>query len=78
MSNKAIVLDANILVRAVLGRRVRELIIEHTASVKFIAQWKDLPRADRQVDACTGENGQEPLAPTVLGLLQCEPRLDGQ
>ena len=37
MSNKAIVLDANILVRAVLGRRVRELIIEHTASVKFFA-----------------------------------------
>ena len=37
MSNKAIVLDANILVRSVLGRRVRELIIEHTASVKFFA-----------------------------------------
>ncbi|MDP3654382.1 MAG: hypothetical protein Q8R67_22180 [Rhodoferax sp.] len=26
MSNKAIVLDANILIRAVLGKRVRELI----------------------------------------------------
>lgn len=37
MSDKAIVLDANILVRAVLGKRVRELIIEHTASVKFFA-----------------------------------------
>ena len=37
MSNKAIVLDANILVRAVLGRRVRELIIEHTASVNFFS-----------------------------------------
>jgi hypothetical protein len=29
MSHKAIVLDANILIRAVLGKRVRELIIEH-------------------------------------------------
>lgn len=37
MSHKAIVLDANILIRAVLGRRVRELILEHSESVKFFA-----------------------------------------
>lgn len=37
MSNKAIVLDANILVRAVLGKRVRELILENLASVKFFS-----------------------------------------
>lgn len=37
MSNKAIVLDANILVRAVLGKRVRELILEHAATIKFFA-----------------------------------------
>lgn len=37
MSNKAIVLDANILIRAVLGKRVRELIVEHVATVKFFA-----------------------------------------
>lgn len=37
MSNKAIVLDANILIRAVLGQRVRELILENAASVKFFA-----------------------------------------
>lgn len=37
MSNKAIVLDANILIRAVLGRRVRELILEYSATVKFFA-----------------------------------------
>lgn len=35
MSSKAIVLDANILIRAVLGRRVRELIVANTA----IATW---------------------------------------
>ncbi len=44
MSNRAIVLDANILIRAVLGKRVRELIIENTATVKFFADgghgWK--------------------------------------
>jgi len=37
MSPKAIVLDANILIRAVLGRRVRELILEYSESVKFFA-----------------------------------------
>lgn len=37
MSNKAIVLDANILVRAVLGKRVRDLIFTNAAAVKFFA-----------------------------------------
>lgn len=37
MSGKAIVLDANILIRAVLGKRVRELIFENAATVKFFA-----------------------------------------
>jgi predicted nucleic acid-binding protein len=37
MSNKAIVLDANILIRAVLGKRVRELLIEHATAVKYFA-----------------------------------------
>jgi len=37
MSHKAIVLDANILIRAVLGKRVRELIFEHATTVKFFA-----------------------------------------
>lgn len=37
MSDKAIVLDANILIRAVLGRRVRELILENVGAVKFFA-----------------------------------------
>lgn len=37
MSDKAIVLDANILIRAVLGKRVREIIFEHAATVSFFA-----------------------------------------
>jgi ApbE superfamily uncharacterized protein (UPF0280 family) len=37
MSNKAIVLDANILIRAVLGMRVRELILGNADSVQFFA-----------------------------------------
>lgn len=37
MSGKAIVLDANILIRAVLGKRVRELIFNNVSTVKFFA-----------------------------------------
>lgn len=34
---RAIVLDANILIRAVLGERVRRLIVEHSDTVSFYA-----------------------------------------
>jgi predicted nucleic acid-binding protein len=44
MSNKAIVLDSNILIRAVLGKRVRELIVEHASSIRFFAP--DIAYAD--------------------------------
>lgn len=44
MSGKAIVLDANILIRAVLGTRVRELIFDNAATVKFFAP--DIAYAD--------------------------------
>jgi predicted nucleic acid-binding protein len=37
MSTKAIVLDANILIRAILGKRVRELIVEYADAVQFFA-----------------------------------------
>jgi predicted nucleic acid-binding protein len=37
MPAKAIVLDANILIRAVLGTRVRELILDNITTVKFFA-----------------------------------------
>ncbi len=44
MTGKAIVLDANILIRAVLGKRVRELIFGHAQTVKFFAP--DIAYAD--------------------------------
>ena len=44
MTGKAIVLDANILIRAVLGKRVRELILDHSQTVKFFAP--DIAYAD--------------------------------
>lgn len=44
MTGKAIVLDANILIRAVLGKRVRELIFGNSQTVKFFAP--DIAYAD--------------------------------
>jgi len=35
MSDRAIVLDANILIRAVLGKRVRELIVDNAERCNF-------------------------------------------
>jgi hypothetical protein len=37
MSKKSIVLDANILIRAVLGKRARELIVDNAEMVQFFA-----------------------------------------
>lgn len=37
MSSKALVLDANILIRAVLGRKVRGLLEQHWGAVQFFA-----------------------------------------
>lgn len=44
MTGKAIVLDVNILIRAVLGKRVRELIFGNLQTVKFFAP--DIAYAD--------------------------------
>jgi predicted nucleic acid-binding protein len=44
MSDRAIVLDANILIRAVLGKRVRELIVHNTERVQFFSH--DVAYAD--------------------------------
>jgi len=49
MSGKALVLDANILIRAVLGKRVRELIFDNAATIKFFA-----PDAQRCVGSARG------------------------
>jgi predicted nucleic acid-binding protein len=37
MGDRAIVLDANILIRAVMGRRVRELIVDSADKVQFFS-----------------------------------------
>ena len=48
MSSKAIVLDANILIRAVMRKRVRELIFDNVITVKFFTP--DVSYADAQLN----------------------------
>jgi hypothetical protein len=45
MTRRAIVLDANILIRAVLGQRVRELITERAVCATFARLLLTLPDA---------------------------------
>ena len=71
MSHKAIVLDANILIRAVLGKRVRELILEHAATVKFFAPDVAYADARKYLPALLEKRGVESaVAMTVLNALE--------
>lgn len=57
MTSKAIVLDANILIRAVLGKRVRELILENAGTVKFFAPTVAFDDAKKYLPALLEKRG---------------------
>jgi predicted nucleic acid-binding protein len=66
MSGKAIILDANILIRAVLGKRVRELIFENTATVKFFAPDVAYADARRYLPALLKKRGVDSSAAMLV------------
>ena len=71
MSQKAIVLDANILIRAALGQRVRELIVEHAATVQFFAPDVAYADARKYLPALLEKRGVKSAAAiTVLDALE--------
>ena len=71
MSSKAIVLDANILIRAVLGRRVRELIVANAGTVQFFAPDVSYADARKYLPALLEKRGvNSEAAMTVLGALE--------
>lgn len=71
MSNKAIVLDANILIRAVLGQRVRELIVNNAESVQFFAPDVAYADARKYLPALLVKRGvKSESAMTVLDALE--------
>ena len=67
MSSAAIVLDANILIRAVLGKRVRELIQAHATTVKFFAPDVAYADARKYLPALLTKRGVDPI-PAMLVL----------
>ncbi len=71
MSNKAIVLDANILIRAVLGKRVRKLIVSNAGTVQFFAPDVAYADARKYLPALLEKRGvNSEAALTVLDALE--------
>jgi predicted nucleic acid-binding protein len=71
MISKAIVLDANILIRAVLGQRVRQLILAHAGEVSFFAPDVAYADARKYLPALLKKRGASPEAAlSVLDLLE--------
>jgi predicted nucleic acid-binding protein len=66
MNGKAIVLDANILIRAVLGTRVRELIHDNAATVKFFAPDVAYADARKYLPALLRKRGVEANAAMLV------------
>ncbi|HEV2990067.1 MAG TPA: PIN domain-containing protein [Candidatus Angelobacter sp.] len=60
MPSRALVIDANILIRAVLGRRVRELIETHAAMVSFFVPEFALAEAEEHLAVLVERRGGEP------------------
>jgi predicted nucleic acid-binding protein len=66
---KALVVDANILVRAVLGRRVREVIETHAEDVLLFVPESGYVEAEEHLAALVVKHGGDPEKALVL--LRC-------
>jgi predicted nucleic acid-binding protein len=73
MPGKAIVLDANILVRAVLGKRVRQIIEKHAGRVSLFVPDAAFAEAEEHLPRLAAKHGGDPEA--VLVFLQQLGRL---
>lgn len=62
MSTKAIVLDANILVRAILGKRARALILGNVGTVRFFAPAVAYEDARRHLPSLLEKRGIDSVA----------------
>ena len=60
MPGKALVIDANILVRAVLGRRVREIIETRAEQASFFVPDMAYAEAEKQLPALVIRRGGDP------------------
>jgi len=71
MTSRAIVLDANILIRAVLGVKVSALIADHAAGVNFLAPDTAFQEVQEHLPAILSARGAaaEDLAAALLALV---------
>jgi PIN domain len=60
MPSKALVLDANILIRAVLGQRVRRLLEFHADAISFFIPETAYAEAEEHLAALVAKRGGEP------------------
>ena len=60
MPGRALVLDANILVRAILGNRVRQIIETYTGTVSFFVPEVAYQDADEHVAILVAKRGGDP------------------
>src|SRR5690348_1144691 len=75
-----VVLDANILIRAVLGRRVREILETHFTTVRFFAPDTAFAEAREHLPEILEKRGIQPEAaltvldelPVLIGCLDAE------
>lgn len=75
MSQRTIVVDANILIRAVLGQRVRQLILEHAAGNRFFAPEAAYAEAREHLPALLDKRGVDGSAAlAVLDALEAVVR----
>lgn len=73
MPAKALVLDANILIRAVLGKRARELIETHFETVSFFVPETAHAEAEEHLAVLAARRGGD--LETALALLRSLARL---
>ena len=66
MPDKALVLDANILIRAVLGRRARALIENHAEDAQFFVPDVAFAEAEEHLPALVERRGGDPMKAVTL------------
>ena len=66
MAGRALVLDANILIRAVLGKRVRHILETYVDSVLFFVPETAYSEAERHLSALVVKRGGDPAKALAL------------
>ena len=58
--SKSLVLDANILIRAVLGQKVRKLLEQHAGAVSFCTPATCIAEAEHYIPLLLEKHGKDP------------------